>query len=507
MNVEQLELIPVRPESDVYVTYRRLAYRAWYAIGEFVDNSTQNFFDHRAELDTIEGESTLTVDIIYDPDAGKLTVNDNANGMNLEELARAVQLNKPPQDRRGRSEFGMGLKMAACWLGSRWTITTKRLGSQVEYEVTVDVDDFARHRPESVAVHARPEVYEQLHYTRIEIGGLYRRFRGQAAPRIKEHLASMYRRDIQSGSVTIKWNGEPLEWEPDPVWEETLPDGSKKKWLKDLDFNVDGLPVRGKIWLRLPGNARRAGLHLFRRNRLVVGGPGEGYKPSEIFHAPNSFQAQRLVGEIDLDQWPVTQSKDGFDWAGDLEQSFISRLYEEISEYHNMAVAIRDVDPTTIPTKADAELAGDATRETLSSDALDEALVIVESAPPEPLEDDAEAEIVERIASEAGAPTSVPIGAAGLPLLRVFWSTTMASSDIYAYFSSPGDDELNLVVNLNHPFVTTIVRRDPDRLGLWSQMLYVEALVERAARRRPEPLAPSSYRQVRDAFLRRLRAD
>lgn len=92
-------------------------------------------------------------------------------------------------------------------------------------------------------------------------------------------------------------------------------------------------------------------------------------------------------------------------------------------------------------------------------------------------------------------------------MLRVFWSTEMSASDIYAYFSCPTDEELYLVVNLNHPFVTSIVRRDPDRLALWAQVLYTEALVERAARRSMQPLAPQAYRQVRDAFMRRLRAD
>jgi hypothetical protein len=507
MTDEQLELIPVRPESDVYGTYRRLAYRAWYAIGEFVDNSTQNFLDFKGELARADGSAWLTIDIIYDPEAGKLTINDNAHGMNTEELSRAVQLNKPPEKRGGRSQYGMGLKMAACWLGSRWTITTKRLGAPVEYEVTLDVEELAKYKPESIAVKARHEVLEQLHYTRIEISGLYRKFRGQAAPRIKEHLSSMYRRDIESGEISIKWNGEPLEWDTDPVWEETLPGGTTKRWLKELDFEIEGLPVRGRVWLRMPGNARRAGLHLFSRNRLVFGGPGEGYKPEDLYHAVNSFQSQRLVGEIDLDDWPVTQTKDAFDWAGDLEQSFIARLYEEIAEYHDMAAAIKAADPTTIPTKADLELAGDATRDSLATSEVDEALVIVDATPPTSLDDSEEAEKVAALAVISGAPTSVPIGSAGLPVLRVFWSTEMPASEIYAYFSSPDDDELNLVVNLNHPFVTTVVRRDPDRLGLWAQLLYVEALVEQAARRRPEPIEARSYRAIRDAFLRRIRAD
>ncbi len=35
--------VGIRPRSDVYSTYRRIDYKSWFAIGEFVDNATQNF--------------------------------------------------------------------------------------------------------------------------------------------------------------------------------------------------------------------------------------------------------------------------------------------------------------------------------------------------------------------------------------------------------------------------------------------------------------------------------
>src|SRR3712207_4091131 len=107
-----------------------MSYKTWYAIGEFVDNTTQNYFTHAAEIKAAEGQdAALTIDIVYDQREDTLSVTDNANGMELEELTRAVRLNRPPADTSGRSEFGMGLKMAAIWLGKRWRIVTKQLGS------------------------------------------------------------------------------------------------------------------------------------------------------------------------------------------------------------------------------------------------------------------------------------------------------------------------------------------------------------------------------------------
>ena len=35
---------------DVISSYKRLAYTPWHAIAEFVDNSTQSFFDNMEDL-------------------------------------------------------------------------------------------------------------------------------------------------------------------------------------------------------------------------------------------------------------------------------------------------------------------------------------------------------------------------------------------------------------------------------------------------------------------------
>ncbi len=495
--------IGIRPGSDVYSTYKRMSYKTWYAIGEFVDNATQNYFTHADSIRSADGsDATLTLDIVYDPGADTLVVADDAHGMELDELTRAVQLNRPPSDTSGRSEFGMGLKMAACWLGKRWRIVTKQLGSDTEYEVVVDVDTLAKDSPDSLEVLARQGIDRSLHYTRIEIEGLYRTIRGRAVGRVKEHLSSIYRRDISSGSVTIKWNSEPLAWEPDPVYEEVLPDGERLEWKKRIDIEIEGLPVKGWVWIRLPGDARRAGLHLFRRGRLVRGGPGEGYKPEEIFAAPNSFQSQRLVGELNMDIWPVTQTKDDFDWIGDLEHQFVTRLREEVAEYAHKVQTIKS-DRGRRPTKADVEIAGDVSRESFSGPEVDEAVIIVEEGPP-PVEEseDEETERVTEASKEAGEPTYVTVGSKGLPTLKVYWLQDASASEIYADYASPNDGELVLNVNLNHPFVVEVLGRDPDKLALWTQILFVDALVEKGARRRGPEVAPSAFRKFKDVYLR-----
>ena len=70
--------ICIRPDVSVYATYRRLSYRPWYAIAEFVDNSTQNYYDHQADLQRTHGrEGTpgkLRIEIVYDSENNTLRV-------------------------------------------------------------------------------------------------------------------------------------------------------------------------------------------------------------------------------------------------------------------------------------------------------------------------------------------------------------------------------------------------------------------------------------------------
>ena len=123
----------IRPTSGVYATYKRLSYQPWTAIAEFVDNSTQSFFDHKNELMSQKYAKGLriTIDYIEDKDNGdSIEIYDDAYGMEWPDFQRAVVLDRPPQKTTGRNEFGMGLKTAACWFGSIWSVESTQLGSR-----------------------------------------------------------------------------------------------------------------------------------------------------------------------------------------------------------------------------------------------------------------------------------------------------------------------------------------------------------------------------------------
>ncbi len=98
-------------DASAVLNYKRLDYSFWYALAEYVDNSTQSYVNNKEALDSQfkKDNESLEVKIIYDNKQNTLTIRDNAMGMNFEELTYALQMGKPPKINNGRSEFGMGL--------------------------------------------------------------------------------------------------------------------------------------------------------------------------------------------------------------------------------------------------------------------------------------------------------------------------------------------------------------------------------------------------------------
>ena len=350
--------INIRPTSGVYATYKRLSYQPWTAIAEFVDNSTQSFYDHQEELMAQKYAKGLSISIDYIEDVeygDRIEIYDNAYGMEWSDFQRAVVLDRPPRNVNGRNEFGMGLKTAACWFGSLWSVESTQLGSKNKYYTEINVDEVGKYKTEEIDVQEEI-VSPREHYTKIVIRNLNKKIKGaRTIGKVKELLASIYREDLRSGLVKISYNGTMLHFKEAPVYSETI-DGATRQWKKEVNFVIDHegktLTVRGFIALRLPGSVKDAGFTLLRRGRVIVGGADSNYRPSEIFGDSKTFTSQRLYGELHMDNWPVTQAKDNFDWHnGGLEEKFIEVLKELTPEYRKKAEDIRvreTIDATTL---------------------------------------------------------------------------------------------------------------------------------------------------------------
>lgn len=340
--------INIRPTSSVYATYKRLSYQPWTAIAEFVDNSTQSFYDHKDELMALKYAKGLQITINYitsEPGGDRIEIYDNAYGMEWYDFQRAIILDRPPVNTDGRNEFGMGLKTAACWFGSVWSVESTQLGSKTKYYTEIDIDQLGKYKTEEI------DVKEELsnpkeHFTKIVIRKLNKKISGpRTISKVKDLLSSIYREDIRSGFIKIYYNGTLLQFKEAPVYTEEI-NGVIKEWKKNVDFTIthedNELSVKGFIAIRIPGSVKDAGFTLLRRGRVIVGGSEGNYRPNELFGDSNSYAWQRLYGELHMDNWPVTQAKDNFDWHNSgLEESFIEKLEPLTREFRRKAENIR----------------------------------------------------------------------------------------------------------------------------------------------------------------------
>ena len=326
--------IQIRPGVGILSVLSHLNYKPWFAIAEFVDNSIQSFLDYRGEIKRVDGnDAKLRVEIeLESSDGGRLIVRDNAAGIHEKDYAYAFRPAEVPPNTSGLSEFGMGMKSAACWFSSNWTVRTTAIGELEEKTVRFDISQIVEDNLEELTVESSP-IHSSSHFTEIILSNLHKPPQGRTIGKIREHLASIYRVFITEGLLELRFGGEVLSYlQPKilcaPFHEK--PSEIRQLWRKEIDFDFGtGLRARGFAALRETGSTSHAGFALFRRDRLIHGSADEGYRPKLIFGNPNSYTYQRLFGELHLEGFDVSHTKDGFQWDEN-EEPFLELLKEEL---------------------------------------------------------------------------------------------------------------------------------------------------------------------------------
>ena len=323
---------------DVIRSYKRMAYEPWTALGEFVDNSTQSYFNNREALErafAAEG-AKLTVSIVFEKDGpGTLRISDNAMGMSRAELEHAMHVGLPPANGTGRSRYGLGMKQAACWFGNKWTIVTKKLGETSEYTVSLDVEKAATGNGD---LHERVlrGLSPDLHYTRIEITDLNQKLHGRTQGKVKQYLAGMYSLDIEDGFLILQWQNTPLDVESDWTF---ITNSLGEPYKEDFAFEIDGKKVWGWVGVLDPGARSKAGFAIAHNGRLIRVWP-TAWRPEDIFgstEGSNDLVNQRLTGVVHLDKFEVSHTKDAIHWEGDEEDQVQNKLKEICADYREVA--------------------------------------------------------------------------------------------------------------------------------------------------------------------------
>lgn len=329
------ETIDISPGVRVFSLFQHLNYRPWYALAELVDNSLQSFLTHRMALEKAEGKRyKLVVKIGFESvDGGRITVRDNAAGIDSENYQRAFKTASPPTDKAGLSQFGVGMKSAACWFARSWSVRSTALGEEIERFISFDVAKIVSEGIDTLAPEITP-ARRDLHFTEITLTSLHSPPQTRTISKIRDHLASIYRVFLREGLLEIWFNNEALAYlEPKVLVASYARDtgGEPREWRKLIEFDFGhGQRVHGFAAIRETASTAEAGFALFNHQRLIVGSKDEGHRPTQIFGRSNSYTYQRLFGELHLEGFEVTHTKDGFRLDQDDEEVLLDLLHEHL---------------------------------------------------------------------------------------------------------------------------------------------------------------------------------
>lgn len=366
-----VEKIDITPSTNIYRIFQKLTYKHSSAISEFVDNSTQSYKDNK----NTEKNIIPQIYVLYYEEKGneKIQILDNCYGIKNSNLERVLKLNVPPTfSSRSRNEFGMGLKTASFWFGSELIVLSKFISESKTVKIRMSLENLDK--KDIIPDYKEESFFEQKtgfkFGTLLQIQNLSKKLTDKRLNDIKDALASKYREDINVDKLQIRIikiciqnkNGNfarklydvsrisedqdkgfyeinsykeaiPIEFKEPKITEDE--NGNEIKVLIDdyLLFEDVKYHISGWVGILETGSRQNAGLILFKDGRSITGDDERGgYRPKKIVGDTGSFPYQRIYGKIYLDDFPIVQAKNDFDWHNGLEDEFIDFMYKKLTD-------------------------------------------------------------------------------------------------------------------------------------------------------------------------------
>ena len=236
--------VNIRPGVSVLSVLRYLNYEPWFALAEFVDNAVQSYLENKATLHGAQARGGSFAFYRHRHLAARRgsssATTRAASSANV--FPRAFRPAVMPPDRSGLSEFGMGMKSAACWFAPTWQVRTKALGETWSGRPFRHRED----RPRRAGRTSRSRKAQRLRSTTTPRSSLENSHHvpvGRTIGKIKEHLTDIYRVFLRDGSLDLKFNGESLKYdEPEILKAPYLqgPERASRLWRKEIDFDFGG---------------------------------------------------------------------------------------------------------------------------------------------------------------------------------------------------------------------------------------------------------------------------
>lgn len=450
-----MEKIEIKFASEIISSYKRLSYKVWYALAEFVDNSTQAFYDNEDDLLTIFDKEKTQLEVYIKYHKGEsleddyFEIIDNSIGMSKDDIEKAFNIGSPPMNTKGRSRYGLGMKTAAFWLGDEWFITTKKLNESKEFTIKLNVDSISKGNLELNIDEKDVDVNQ--HYTAIKIEKLHRRFKTMSISKIKSFLSSIYRFDIIDKQVALFWNEEPISW-VSLTDDDFVQNREGEIYKRKFEFLISQKSVSGWAGILKSGGRNKGGFAIVQSNR-VIQTPPAGYKPECIFGEQeggvNDLANQRIVGELFLDGFEVSHTKDSILWEGTEEDDLDEAIKTEIGDLRKIALEHRSkARDERGPTDVEFDWAFDELIEELNSPELVDILETIE-IPPEQIIIESN-RLIQSSVVKKFEPSKIRINEL---LVKLYVEDNMSTNDPYVITDSMSSKEqIIVIVNKNHPF-------------------------------------------------------
>ena len=121
--------VSIKFKPGAYAAYRSMNNKIHFALAEYIDNALQSYITHKKSITEIEGQDfQFNINLDIKPDEDKITIRDNAAGIDKNNFLRAFEPANIPLDNSGLSEFGMGMKIASIWLADIYIVRSSYLG-------------------------------------------------------------------------------------------------------------------------------------------------------------------------------------------------------------------------------------------------------------------------------------------------------------------------------------------------------------------------------------------
>jgi hypothetical protein len=328
MNEQNLQSVSITIGSTMYGRFEDLPNTVSHDLAEFIDNALQSYRDNKSALFELDSDYKLKVQIDIEWDksderATKITIIDNAGGINDSSFANAFMPAKTPEDNSGLNEFGMGMKTAALWLGETWSVKTKALGESVERSISFNLNDVVANDLKELPVTLIPKDKNE-HYTIVQITDSTKNVPAlKSLQKIKTELASIYRKSLRNNEMQVIICGEELKFNEYDIlvapYAKT-PSASPILWKKNIDFKFGKYKASGFIGILRDINSMQNGFVLLRRGRVIIGAETDGrYFPKSLSGSTGTFRYKRLFGELELEGFDVSFNKNDIQDKENLE--------------------------------------------------------------------------------------------------------------------------------------------------------------------------------------------